>query len=39
MLCIFMLLSAVIVGVKKGKSEQKKFEFYIVEKENKSNDL
>lgn len=28
-----------IVGVKKGKSEQKKFEFYIVEKANKSNDL
>lgn len=28
-----------IVGVKKGKSEQKKFEFYIVEKVNKSNDL
>ena len=28
-----------IVGVKKGKSERKKFEFYIVEKANKSNDL
>ena len=28
-----------IVGVKKGKSEQKKFEFYIVEKANKINDL
>lgn len=28
-----------IVGVKKGKSKHKKFEFYIVEKANKSNDL
>ena len=28
-----------IVCVKKGKSEHKKFEFYILEKANKSNDL
>lgn len=28
-----------IAGLKKGKSEQKKFEFYVVEKANKSNDL